>query len=130
MDGYALGPGESVTADGDIKAGRESTGGSLTVLESRTQGGAPLHTHEREDEAMYVLEGSIWARCGESRFEIGPRSFVFLPRGVPHEWDVVGAEAVVLIITAPGGLEEFLHDFHDAQGDRGEIARRYGIDLL
>jgi quercetin dioxygenase-like cupin family protein len=78
---------------------------------------------------MYVLEGTIWARCGESRFEVGPRSFVFLPRGVPHEWDVVGAEAVILIITAPGGLEEFLHDFHDARGDRGEIARRYGIDF-
>ena len=79
---------------------------------------------------MYVLEGSIWARCGESRFELGPRSFVFLPRGVPHEWDVIDEEAVVLIITAPAGLETFLHDFHAATGDRNEIARRHGIDLL
>ena len=129
MDGYALAPGESVTDDPDIKAGRQSTRGSLTVIESRTRGGAPLHIHEREDEAMYVLEGSIWARCGESRFELGSKSFVFLPRGVPHEWDVVDVEAVVLIITAPAGLEEFLHDFHDHHGDRGEIARRYGIDF-
>jgi mannose-6-phosphate isomerase-like protein (cupin superfamily) len=129
MDGYALAPGESVTDDPDIKAGRQSTGGSLTVIESRTQGGAPLHVHEREDEAMYVLEGSIRGRCGKSRFEVGPRSFVFLPRGVPHEWDVVEGEVVVLIITAPAGLEEFLHDFHNARGDRGQIARRYGIEF-
>jgi hypothetical protein len=59
----------------------------------------------------------------------GHGSFVFLPRGVPHEWDVVGVEAVVLIITAPARLEEFLHDFHDAHSNRGEIARRYGIDF-
>jgi quercetin dioxygenase-like cupin family protein len=130
VDGYAVSPGDSVTADPDVKAGRESTGGTFTVIESRTRGGAPIHVHEREDEAMYVVEGSIWARCGGSRFEIGPRSFVFLPRGIPHAWDVVGPEAVVLIITAPAGLEEFLHDFHDPQGDRREIARRYGIDLL
>ena len=57
MDGYALAPGESVIDDPDIKAGRRSTSGTLTVIESRTQGGAPLHVHEREDEAMYVLEG-------------------------------------------------------------------------
>jgi quercetin dioxygenase-like cupin family protein len=130
MDGYVLGPGESVTDDPDVKAGRRSSGGAFTVIESRTRRGAPLHRHAREDEAMYVLDGSIWARCGESRFEVGPRSFVFLPRGVPHEWDVVGEEAVVLILTAPAGLEAFLHDFHDAGDDRQEVAKRHGIDLL
>jgi quercetin dioxygenase-like cupin family protein len=130
MDAYALAPGGSVTDDPGVKAGRESTGGAFTLIESRTRGGAPLHRHEREDEAMYVLEGSIWARCGESRFEAGAGSFVFLPRGVPHEWDVIDEEAVVLIITAPAGLEAFLHDFHNAAGDRNDIARRHGIDLL
>ncbi len=130
MDGYVLGPGESVTDDPDVKAGGRSTDGAFTVVESRTDGGAPLHCHTREDEAMFVLEGSIWARCGDSRFEVGPRSFVFLPRGVPHEWDVVGEEAVVLIMTAPAGLEAFLHDFHDPARDRREVAKSYGIDLL
>ncbi len=130
MEGYVLGPGGSVTDDAEVKAGRRSTNGAFTVIESRTQGGAPLHRHANEDEAMYVLEGSIWARCDDSRFEAGPRSFVFLPRGVPHEWDVIGEEAVVLIITAPAGLELFLHDFHEAGDDRQAVAKNYGVDLL
>ena len=129
MAGYALGPDATLTPGMDVKAGRASTGGSLTVIESRTAGGAPPHVHRREDEAMYVLEGSIWARCGDERFDLGPRSFVFLPKDVPHEWDVVGYEAVVLIVTAPAGLEEFLNDFHAGETDRGELADRYGIEF-
>ncbi len=129
MSGYAIGPGGSVGEDADVKASRISTGGSLTVIESRTQGGAPLHVHAREDEAMYVLEGAIWARCGDERFDVGPRSFVFLPRGVPHEWDVVGDEALLVIITSPAGLEEFLHEFHAPEADRREIGSRYGIEF-
>ena len=77
---------------------------------------------------MYVLEGSIWAMCGDDRFELGPRSFVFLPRNVPHAWDVVGNEAVVLILTAPAGLEEFLEGFHGGE-DRADLAERYGIEF-
>jgi quercetin dioxygenase-like cupin family protein len=128
MAGYALGPGGSVIPDSDVKAGRASTGGSLTVIESRTAGGAPLHVHRREDEAMYVLEGSIWAKCGDDRFELEPRSFVFLPRDVPHAWDVVGDEAVVLILTAPAGLELSLEEFHGG-ADRADLAERYGIEF-
>ncbi len=128
--GYALGPGESVSGDAGVKAGRGTTAGAFTLIESRTKGGAPTHVHRNEDEAMYVLEGSIWARCGDDRFELGPRSFVFLPRGVPHEWDVVGDEATVLILAAPAGLDDFLHAFHEKGVDRRAVATRYGIEFL
>ena len=128
MAGYAVAPGGSVVEGSEVKAGAASTGGSLTVIESRTAGGAPPHVHRREDEAMYVLEGSIWARCGDDRFELERRSFVFLPRDVPHEWDAVGDEAVVLILTAPAGLELFLEEFHGG-ADRADLAERYGIEF-
>lgn len=79
---------------------------------------------------MYVLDGEIVAHVdGESlRAERG--DFVFLPRGIEHAWDVVGSRATVLIITAPGGLDEFLHEFHSVPSDqRRAVARRFGIDL-
>jgi quercetin dioxygenase-like cupin family protein len=130
MSGYALAPGGSIGEEAGLKAGIDSPTGALTVIESCTTGGAPLHVHRNEDEAMYVLEGSIWVRCGDERFDLVTRSFVFLPRGVPHEWDVTGGGATLLIIAAPAGLDAFLREFHDAKLDRSEVARRYGVDFL
>ena len=128
--GYILKAGEGVSDAGDaVKASRISTGGNLTLIESHTTGGAPRHVHSREVEYFYVLEGTITVGCGDEEFEAGPRSFVFLPRGVPHEWNVKGESATLLIITAPAGLEEFLDEYHSAaSGDaRNQVAAKYGI---
>ncbi|MEA2662078.1 MAG: hypothetical protein QOH08_1650 [Chloroflexota bacterium] len=126
MKGYLIAAGEG--ADG-VKASRGRTGGSFAVIESNTDGGAPPHVHDREDEAMYVLDGTIVVHCGEDEFVAGPRAFVFLPRGVRHDWDVRGGRATVLIIAAPAGLEEFLAEFHAASDwdARNAVAARYGI---
>jgi PhnB protein len=132
--GYVLEEGQGV-ADGDssTKASRESTGGSLTLIESHTDGGAPLHVHTREDEFFYVVDGAITVRCGDEEYEAGPRSFVFLPRGIPHEWDVIGGQtAIVLMMTSPAGLEEFLGEYHAAPTAKAhdEVAARYGITFI
>src|SRR5688572_27294333 len=111
--GYMLRAGEGVT-DSSTKASVASTGGMFTLIETRTTGGAPLHVHTREDEYFYVLEGTITVRLGDERFEAGARSFVFLPRNIPHEWDVVGEEATLLMMTTPAGLDTFLGEFHAA----------------
>ena len=134
--GYLLGPGEGVSGPGsDVKASRTSTGGCLTLIESHTTGGAPWHVHSRDDEAFYVLDGSITVHCGQEVFEAGPRSLVFLPRGIPHAWDVSGdGTATVLILTVPAGLDEFLHEYHAAPSTpedvRDRIAAKYGIRML
>ena len=71
--------------------------------------------HSREDEYFYVLEGTIIVYCGEEVFTAGPRSFVSLPRGIPHAWDVGGeGVATLLMMTVPAMLEEFLEEFHAA----------------
>jgi mannose-6-phosphate isomerase-like protein (cupin superfamily) len=134
--GYLVGPGEGVSAaDSGVKASRVSTGGAVTLIESHTRGGAPMHVHHRDDECFYVLEGTITVRCGEEELEAGPRSFVFLPRGTPHGWDVVGdGTATVLLINVPAGLEEFLREYHaagSASNDvKDQIAAKYGIEWV
>jgi pimeloyl-ACP methyl ester carboxylesterase/quercetin dioxygenase-like cupin family protein len=131
--GYMLGPGESVLRAGSSdKAGRASTGSSITLMESHTRGGAPMHVHSREDECFYILEGLITVQCGDDIFEAGPNSFVFLPRGIPHSWDVKGGNvATLLIITVPGGFEDFLREHHEAgsmsNDVKDQIAAKYGI---
>lgn len=132
LQGYVLHAGEGVSGyESDVKASKASTGGMLTLIESHTDGGAPLHVHTHEDECFYVVEGSIVVTCGDQVFQAEARSFVYLPRGVPHGWDVTSGKAVVLMITIPGMLEEFLHEYHQASGnERTEIATRYGVTFL
>ncbi len=129
---YVLQHGEGVPGfDASVKASKSSTGGMLTLIESETTGGAPLHVHTHEDEYFYVVEGTITVRCGDDTFEAGARSFVFLPRGVPHTWDVVGDKAILLMITVPAMLAEFLQEYHTAQGEaRHQVATKYGITFL
>lgn len=134
--GYLLRPGEGVGDFGpSTKASRGSTGGSLSVTESRTRGGAPMHIHRDQDECFYVLDGSITVQCGEQHMAAGPGAFVFLPRGVPHSWDVVGGGvATVLIINVPAGIEEFLREYHQvgaaSNEEKDRIAARHGIEWV
>jgi quercetin dioxygenase-like cupin family protein len=127
---YMLKADEGLSSS-ELKASKVSTGGMLTLIESYTDGGAPLHVHSNEDEAFYVVEGTITVTVGDEHYEAGPRSFVFLPRGIPHSWDVVGERARVLMITVPAMLEEFLSEYHAAPAnERDTIATKYGIKFL
>ena len=67
----------------------------------------PLHTHSREDELVYVVQGQLIARVGDARVEVGPGAYAALPRGVPHTIEVVGDQATLLLSFVPGGLERF-----------------------
>lgn len=130
---YVLKAGEGVHPhDSSLKASHVSTGGQLTLIESKTPGGAPRHVHTREDEYFYVIEGTIKGHIGDEAFEAGPRSFVFLPRNIPHDWDVVGEEATLLMMTVPAGLDPFLEEYHatSSREERQAIATRYGITFL
>src|SRR4051812_48008328 len=93
-----------------IKATAAMTGGAFGLVEAVGPAGSspPLHIHHREDEAFWVLEGSLTVRCGDRTFSAGPGSFTFLPRGVPHTFLVEGdVPARLLSICVPGGFEEY-----------------------
>ena len=57
---------------------------------------------------VFVVEGKLIARVGDTRVEVGPGAYAALPRGVPHTIEVVGDEATLLVSFVPGGLERFL----------------------
>jgi quercetin dioxygenase-like cupin family protein len=92
------------------------THGSLAVLEvgNRPGEGPPLHIHTREDETAYVLAGEARWQVGDERFSSGPGSFVFIPRGVAHTWQVTGNEAGRFLVTfTPAGMEGFFDRLSD-----------------
>jgi mannose-6-phosphate isomerase-like protein (cupin superfamily) len=131
--GYVVAASEGLTGQGSgILATRESTRAALTVMESQIDGGPPLHVHKHEDESFYVLEGAVTVRCGGDVFEAGPRSFVFLPRLVPHAFRSIGGPVTLLLIAVPGGIEDYFRDLHQAAEDSQvrRVQAKYGITVL
>lgn len=113
--GYVLahGEGQAIWAMGEritLKATHAQTNGAFTVMEDLAAPGGepPPHFHENEDEAYYILDGEMMVGIGDQQFYAGVGSFVFLPRNVPHRWQVLGGKPVrFLVFFTPGGVEDF-----------------------
>src|ERR671918_1060940 len=100
---YRLGPDEGdarwVLDELDtIKATPAQTNGLFALKESRSARGSgpPLHVHEREDEACYVIEGEITLFIGEETVSATSGSWIYLPRRIPHSLRVESDEARML----------------------------------
>jgi quercetin dioxygenase-like cupin family protein len=116
----------------------ERFGGALTVIEWGLPPGAmiPPHTHTREDECNFVLEGELTCDVGSEIGTAPAGSYVLKPRGVSHALCNVGTELVqVLEILTPGGLESYFDekivssalDEDQRRRARAELGQRYGI---
>lgn len=82
-----------------VSDGERSNG--LALGDSLIPVGAPgpaRHVHTHEDEALYVVSGILTVEVGEDRYEAGPESYVFMPRGVPHVFANLGADPVRTVI--------------------------------
>lgn len=135
--------GERLNVLGDhqcVKITGAETEGRFAMVESVNEPGLtlPLHLHRNEDEIFYVLEGRV-------RFTIDGRDVlgeagttVFLPKGVPHTWTVVGeTPARMLTMLMPAGLEDCFRELAalptDGPPDMQQvvaITSRYGIEFV
>jgi quercetin dioxygenase-like cupin family protein len=107
------GTGRTVTSghgsSAELKLAGEQSGGDWAVVEWRVRAGdePPMHTHTREDETVYVLDGTITAYVGGGKFEVESGSYAALPKNVPHGFTVHGDEARLLVTVEPAGAEHF-----------------------
>lgn len=139
----ARGEGERLDVLGDRQTVRltgDETEGRFALIENENPPGTalPLHLHRREDEAFYVLEGRVDFTVDGERVPAGAGSTVFVPRGVPHTWEVVGAAtARMLIMLFPAGLEGYFRKMSalaaNGPPDMERVAalsEEYGIEIL
>jgi quercetin dioxygenase-like cupin family protein len=93
-----------------IKSTAETTAGTLMVTDNLAPRGAgsPLHVHHNEDEWFYVIEGELTLWVGGEATVAPAGSFVFGPRGIPHTFLVSSEQARFLLVTQPGGFEQFV----------------------
>lgn len=122
-----------------ITVDREDSAGVVGVFEAVVPAGEgpPVHVHHNEDEVVHVLEGRYQFWLDGVVSEGGPGHTVFLPRGIPHTFRVIGDEpGRNLAIITPGGFEAFFveaaagklripDDMHALMA----LAGRYGLEF-
>jgi quercetin dioxygenase-like cupin family protein len=119
------GEGEALWFNNDLltfKATGGETAGGLVVLEELARQGkvTPLHTHPRETESFYLLEGEARFHVDGDEVSVGAGGFVSIPPGVPHAYLVASETARTLILIAPGSgaMEAFFREAGDPAPER------------
>ena len=117
------GAGRSVAYGGgstaELKLEGDQSGGDWAVVELRVRAGdePPLHTHTREDENVYVLDGAITAYVGDQQVEVGAGSYAALPNNLRHGFTVRGDAARLLVTLQPAGAEHFFVPRDESDAD-------------
>jgi quercetin dioxygenase-like cupin family protein len=95
-----------------FKALGEETGEQFWALEGLAdqQMAVPLHAHSREDEIWYVLEGEITFTIGDQVQTAGPGSFAYIPRNVPHTFQIRSGTARWFGFGTPAGLDRWFFE--------------------
>ena len=113
---FAVQPDEGVTLKTPtagsvvVKADTGQTNGAMTVLEFLIppNDGPAVHSHLKEDELWYVIEGDFRFMAGDVMLRASTGGMAFGPRGVPHAFQNVGdGVGRLLVVTTPSGLERF-----------------------
>jgi quercetin dioxygenase-like cupin family protein len=74
-------------------------------------GGPPPHTHSREEESFYILDGEITFTVNGERLLAGPGAFANMPTGSLHSFkNESDRPARMLISVAPAGLENMFFE--------------------
>lgn len=144
----AAGQGQAIWQLGnrfELKASAEHTRGAYSLLEQVCAGAPPpLHVHDHEEEAFYLLEGTVDLRLGDTVTTVEAGGFCLIPRGTPHTFTSTSASpARLLVVLSPPGFERFFAEveqrFPEADGmptpdlagpALTEMAPRYGLRLV
>lgn len=130
----------SIGAYTGLVARSQWTRGSHCILDQIVPAGlfTPVHTHTREDQAVFVLEGSLTCWVDGEREALESGDYAFRPAGLPHSlWNASEEPVRMLEITSPGErFEEYIGKVSDlvdsgaADADTiAALATDYGISF-
>jgi quercetin dioxygenase-like cupin family protein len=94
----------------------------------------PLHVHHTHDEGFLLLEGELSLFLPDREIALRRGEFVLAPRGVPHTYQVGDAPAHWLVVSLPGGFDQFVNAvcaLEDVTPEAlAEIGAETGIEIL
>jgi mannose-6-phosphate isomerase-like protein (cupin superfamily) len=128
-------PGGGLVAyPGEWKFTREQNAGAFSLVEINVPVAAndwrgPRHVHTREDEAWYVIDGELAFEVGDKKATVGPGTFVYAPRDIPHRYRVTKAPARYLLIFSPSGIEPLFAEVAELLQKYEEGSEQYRAEL-
>jgi quercetin dioxygenase-like cupin family protein len=117
------------------------TGAGMGMFELTVEPGArvpPAHSHSRNEEIVYVLEGVLRYTVDNETRDLKPGERMYTPRGSVHAFSNPHDQtARALIILTPDIGAQYFRDVADAVGAPGgpnpakmaEVMTRYGLVL-
>jgi mannose-6-phosphate isomerase-like protein (cupin superfamily) len=105
---------------------------SLVEIVSSSGDGTPLHVHEREDEHVFVIEGTARIAYGDKIFDVQAGDVATLRKGIPHAWgNRTNADLRIAVLAFPGGCEGILGLIaKTGKADLPALAERFHIRPL
>ena len=134
--------GKPVNVLGDhqvLKLTAGDTNGQFTAIVQNNPPNTriPKHVHANEDEVFHLLEGEMEFEVGTQTVTLKAGDLIFLPRGVPHSFKVVGsANAKTHLTVFPAGIEKMFEELSQLPAgppDLPTVARicgRYGVQFV
>lgn len=119
-----------------------SVDASFVIAEWRDPGGppgvprliAPLHVHHGDDEAWYVLEGTLHVQVGDQEVEAHAGSGVFVPRGTAHTYWNPGPGPVRYLLVMTANIYRLIQEMHGLRERNREtvaaVFRKYDSEML
>lgn len=146
---FARGEGEHVAflnGNATIQVTADDSGGVMTVIDMLLPRGfgPPLHRHDVEDELFHVTAGELWVSCAQQEQVLGVGGTVWLPKGLPHQFQAVGdGPTRMLQISTPAQFEDFARQLGAPMDHAGlpepveidpakvaEVCAEYQIEIL
>jgi quercetin dioxygenase-like cupin family protein len=122
-----------------FKATASSTQGRLSLMERTLPPGGrmpPSHSHGGNDEAYFVLDGTVEFRVAGQVFEGTSGTFVLVQAGEPHTFGNTGRRPARLLVLHTPALDGYFEELEQlwaapVSPDRDtelELMRRHGMD--
>ena len=84
---------------------------------------APVHLHRKDDEAWYVLEGTLMVKRGDEVVEVKAGCCALVPRGVAHTYWNPGPSRVRYLLVMTANIYQLIQAIH-AMPERNAAALR------
>jgi quercetin dioxygenase-like cupin family protein len=75
----------------------------------------PLHIHPKQDEFIYMLEGTFDLQLGDAKVQARTGDLVRMPRGIPHSYanNTASPTRALFWVSPAGKLKELFDRLHD-----------------